>query len=290
MKWKSARYWPWLFFAAWLIWVAGVWGHGLYPNILGRNFDFERAGQFGDAFGPLSALMASLAAVGAWFALRQSREQAFEATFYSLLAHHNSIVASTAVQTRKKRPKDASGDTTQDESNLYEGREAFRRLLRLLRSTVAGVKKDDELERVLSGYSRFFNRYEDKLAHYFRTLYHIVLYVHRSRVIDKRLYIRILRAQLSNSEQILLLYNLVAGKGFWKFKGLAETYSLLHNVRFQEDSGLWEEAILKPLIKPSAFRETDAEKWPSAMEIMAETEGAARLAEDGSSAPSAVPS
>lgn len=256
---RRIKYWPWIFFGVWLLWVAGVWIHGLRPNLFGRDFDFERAGQFGEAFGPLSALMASLAAVGAWFALGQSREQAFEATFYSLLAHHNSIVASTIIQTTK-RSKEGAGQESPKESTVYVGREAYRRLLRLWRSTIAGMKRQDELEKVLEGYSRFFNRYEDKLAHYFRTLYHIVLFVHRSDILDKTLYIRILRAQMSNSEQTLLLYNVVAGKGFWKFRELAETYSLLHNIRFQEDSGLWEEAILKPLIWPNALRESEAEK------------------------------
>src|SRR4030095_2914210 len=164
-------YWPWFFFVAWLLWIAGVWFHGLFPNILGRQFDFERAGQFGDAFGPLSSLMAALAAVGAWFALRQSREQAFEATFYSLLAHHNSIVAGTDIQSSKRTTND-EGKTTSEKGTLYVGRDAYRRLLRSLRLTVAGMKERDELDRVREGYRRFFERNEDELAHYLRTLYH----------------------------------------------------------------------------------------------------------------------
>jgi hypothetical protein len=99
---RPARFWPWIFLAGWLLWVAGVWIHGVKPDLLGRAFDFEKAGQFGDAFGPLSALMSALAAVGAWFALKQSREQAFETTFYSLLEHHNSIVAATEFKTTKQ--------------------------------------------------------------------------------------------------------------------------------------------------------------------------------------------
>ncbi|MEO7189214.1 MAG: putative phage abortive infection protein [Sphingomicrobium sp.] len=234
--------------------------------MLGRSFDFEKAGQFGDSFGPLSALMAALAAVGAWFALQQSREHAFEATFYSLLEHHNSIVAAAGFKS-SKQTKNSDGKTIKEKGDTYEGREAYRRLLRSLRSTIASMKGEDDLEKVLKGYSRFFDRYEDKLAHYFRTLYHIVLYIHRSKVNDKQLYFRILRAQLSNSEQILLLYNAVAGKGFWKFKELVEIYSLLHNVRFKEVGSLWEASILKSHIGTKAFRENDAEKWPTAEDV-----------------------
>jgi hypothetical protein len=263
---KPAHYWPWIFFLAWLGWVAGVWLHGFYPNLLGHKFDFQQAGEFGDAFGPLSALMAALAAVGAWFALRQSREQAFEATFYSLLGHHNAIVAGTDIQAGK-RTKDEQGKAVFEKGTMYVGRDAYRRLLRTLRLTVAGMKTGDELNRVRDGYRRFFNKNEDELAHYLRTLYHMVLYVDKSPVEDKKLYMRIIRAQLSNSEQILLLYNVTVGKGFWKFKPLVEKYSLLHNVRFKDDAGLWEAATLKSLIASQAFREEDADKWPTREEI-----------------------
>jgi hypothetical protein len=269
VKRKPSQYWPWIFFLAWIAWLLGVWVHGFFPNLFGRHFDFQQAGEFGDAFGPLSALMAALAAVGAWFALRQAREQAFEATFYSLLEHHNSIVAGTDIQAGK-RTKDERGKFVFEKGTTYIGRDAYRRLLRTLRLTVAGMKAGDDLDRVREGYRRFFDKNEDELAHYLRTLYHIVLYVHKSSVDDKILYMRIIRAQLSNSEQILLLYNVTVGKGFWKFKALAEEYSLLHNVRFKEDAGLWEAATLKPLMDPKAFREQDADTWPTREEILPE--------------------
>ena len=250
----------------WLLWLVGIVLHGSGTNILSwlgiPSYSYEKAGQFGDSFGPLSALMAALAAVGAWFAFRQSQDQAFESTFYSLLAHHNSIVESTDIiqKTREKHDDGTSELTTGDN---FQGRDAFRRMLKLLRFTIAGMKDLDELDRISRGYRRFHDRYEDELAHYFRTIYHIVLFVNNSKIQNKDLYFRIIRAQLSNSEQVLLLYNITVGYGFWKFKKLVEDHSLLHNIHFSEKSGLWEERTLKPLLNEKAFRQADAEQWPS---------------------------
>lgn len=250
----------------WLLWLVGIVLHGNGTNVLSwlgiSSYSYEKAGQFGDSFGPLSALMAALAAVGVWFAFRQSQDQAFESTFYSLLAHHNSIVESTDI-VQKTKEKHEDGTSELKTGDNFQGRDAFRRMLRLLRSTVAGMKDIDELDRVSRGYRRFHDRYEDELAHYFRTIYHIVLFVEKSKIQNKDLYFRIIRAQLSNSEQVLLLYNVTVGYGFWKFRRIVEDRSLLHNIHFNEESGLWEERTLKPLLSGKAFRQADAEQWPS---------------------------
>ena len=234
--------------AIWVLWLVGVVLHGNGVNILtplGVSSSYKRAAEFGDAFGPLSSLMAALAAVGAWFAFKQSQEQAFESTFYSLLAHHNSIVASVDIL-QKKREKLPDESTELKTGDNYQGRDAFRRMLRLLRSTIAGMKNVDELARVSEGYKRFHERYEDELAHYFRTIYYIVLFIHRSKIKDKDLYIKILRAQLSNSEQILLLYNVSVGFGYWKFKELVENYS---RAVFDRSESAWDSLWSRFLIQ-----------------------------------------
>jgi hypothetical protein len=246
--------------------LVGVVLHGNGLDVLGflgiEHNSYEKAGQFGDSFGPLSSLMAALAAVGAWLAFQQSKEQAFETTFYSLLSHHNSIVNSIDIL-QQTRVKDDAGVSKLVTGDTFQGRDAFRRMLRILRSTVAGLKYEDELEKVSEGYRRFYFRYEDQLAHYFRTIYHIVSFVDSSNVRHKGLYIKILRAQLSNSEQILLLYNVTVGFGFGKFRFLAERHSLFHNMRLSGISGLWESKTLKPILDDLAFRQGDADPWPS---------------------------
>lgn len=65
----------------------------------------------------------------------------------------------------------------------------------------------DDLLRLLSNHKG----YASSLAHYFRHLFLIVKFVDRSSVVkdyeDKMRYLKILRAQLTNHEQIILFYN-----------------------------------------------------------------------------------
>lgn len=61
-----------IFFAIyWLAVLAG--GAGWNPS--GISWDFERSGQFGDSFGPLGAVMSSVAAISALLAYWAQREE-----------------------------------------------------------------------------------------------------------------------------------------------------------------------------------------------------------------------
>lgn len=267
----------WLFPAAiillWVFWVLGVLLHGNGGNIayeLGfEKYDYKAAGEFGDAFGALSSFMASLAAAGAWIAVNQTRKQAFESTFYSLLAHHNQIISTTDIQA-KRRVKEPNKKSKLVNTDKHVGRDAFNRLLRNLRLTVAGMRRSTEEERVLEGYKRFHNKYTNDLAHYFRTLYHIIKFIDDSSISNKSLYAKIVRAQLSDSEQTLLMYNCSVGKGRQKFKALVEKYSLLHNLSFHETEDHWENQVLRPSFKRTAFRDEDSEKWPTVKDLLSD--------------------
>ena len=127
-----------------LAWVAVIIGSGAGINLFGRvNWDFSNPGAFGDSFGPLSALMASIAAVSAIAAYRsqtsevtslQLRQAAddeassqermrslareeeldrrvqkttFEGTFFKLLDSFRSIVADIHIRTSHGATKSA---------------------------------------------------------------------------------------------------------------------------------------------------------------------------------------
>lgn len=78
--------------------------------------------------------------------------------------------------------------------------------------------------------SFFFPKYQEVLGHYFRHLYHIVLMVENAPdFIDKTSYIRIIRAQTSTFESLLLFYNGLTSRGE-KFKPLIEKYGILRGV------------------------------------------------------------
>jgi hypothetical protein len=85
----------------------------------------------------------------------------------------------------------------------------------------------------------YFNGHQSQLGHYFRHLRRIVTFVHRNSFLtpkQKRAYMRILRAQLSNHEQIILFFNSISDLGLkWELKNddgetLITTYNLLRNI------------------------------------------------------------
>lgn len=87
-----------------------------------------------------------------------------------------------------------------------------------------------------------FQGHESRLAHYYRHLFQTVKYVvetEKSGLIDydeSRQYLRILRAQLSNSEQLMLYYNYICDFGSeWDINGIRGNrfltdYRMIHNM------------------------------------------------------------
>ncbi|MFW2349898.1 putative phage abortive infection protein [Qipengyuania sp.] len=198
---------------------------GLGWNPLNTSWNFTNTGAFGDSFGPLSAGMASVAALSAIATYRaqstelertkkrdretdkQNARLAFERTFFQLLDHHRQNVSNIDL--------DGSGPQR-------TGQDAFRSMVYYLRNhTATGMR---------SAWGKTFSKYQNDLGHYFRFLYHFVRFIDRSGVQDAYFYIQILRATLSESELILLGANCAYGEGAEKFRDLVERYSLLHNL------------------------------------------------------------
>jgi len=87
-----------------------------------------------------------------------------------------------------------------------------------------------------------FNNHSSSLGHYYRHLFQTVKYVVSKDFLtyeEKRNYLRILRAQMSNPEQVLLFYNWLAGYGDkWECETnhFLTDYRMIHNV--------WQEMII----------------------------------------------
>jgi len=82
-----------------------------------------------------------------------------------------------------------------------------------------------------------FTGHENRLGHYYRHLYSTVKYVvnkEREGLIDykqSRDYLKILRSQMSNDEQLMLYYNYIIGFGKdWENDGYLTKYRMLHNL------------------------------------------------------------
>ncbi|EDP97841.1 putative phage abortive infection protein [Kordia algicida OT-1] len=81
-----------------------------------------------------------------------------------------------------------------------------------------------------------FSGHESRLGHYYRHLYSTVKYVvnQDGKLLtykEVRRYLKILRAQMSNDEQLMLYYNYIIGFGRdWEKNGFLTKYRMLHNL------------------------------------------------------------
>lgn len=153
--------------------------------------------------------------------------QTFENTFFGMLRVHSEIVAAVTAR---------SGNTPKS------GREAFGVLISNLGSASqehARTMKSKKTAVSVESYEAWYLTHEDAIGHYFRTLYNMMRYIHESAGEQRRMYARLVRAQLSSNELQLLLYNGLCRYGKDKFKPLMEEYALLKHLRESSDLESW---------------------------------------------------
>ncbi len=230
--------------------------------------DDTQRGTFGDMFGGVNALFSGLAFAGVIFTiflqkrelglqreeLKATREefvtqndtlskQRFENTFFQLLSLHHEIIDHMTIDNTQFEKREA----LRLANNIF-GRE-LQSVLVTIKVNAQGVRyrepviadtfrKQDELINL--AYSRFNEKYDVILSHYFRNLYHIFKFIHLSQQIserEKHFYSSIVRAQLSPDELLLIMYNsLIDGLGYPNFLYLIREYNILKNLNFDKVS------------------------------------------------------
>jgi hypothetical protein len=187
--------------------------------------------------------------------------QRFESSFFQLLTFHNEIVQAlwidykyvTKSETLKRKKVGGKEGEMEDyvkETKAGEEsdkREYFSTVYLMMQHNLKEINsKSTELSKemkaflsykesvAVENYSTVYNKEQASLGHYFRHLYHIVKYIHKSDLISdeqKKHYAALIRAQLSAYELVLLLYNcLVDDLGYPKFKYLVDKYDILQNL------------------------------------------------------------
>jgi hypothetical protein len=146
-------------------------------------------------------------------------QQSFESTFFSMFQSHVELRDSTI-----------SHDIVDNE---VRGPHAFRywreKLGRLYYAVIERKPDGTSLEWATLGYAQFYNEHQADLAHYFRSLYHIVKFVDASNITNKKRYTSFVRAHVSAYELPLLFYNGLSKRG-QKFKKLMEDYAILEHL------------------------------------------------------------
>lgn len=101
--------------------------------------------------------------------------------------------------------------------------------------SVCNNKGKDQKQILISAYLHTYQQFQGDLGHYFRNLYNLIKFVDQSDSTekDKYFYVKVIRAQLSSNELIMLFYNCLSSMGREKFYPLVEKYSLLKNMNFE---------------------------------------------------------
>lgn len=214
----------------------------------------EKLGQWGDFFGGvLNPLLTFLTFTGLLITivlqqteLREARtttdRQIFEATFFQMLTLHNTIVNSIRTENAKGaqlQGRDCFNFFYTQLSDIYKARKPRK-----------GAPYYGNTQATINQSFRVFWRVQQRnLGHYYRYLYNIIRFVNESSFREGP-YIRLIRAQLSDQELLMLFYNCLAPQGE-KFKQLAEQFALFDNMNPKQ---LLEGGHAK-LIAESAFGE-----------------------------------
>lgn len=147
------------------------------------------------------------------------RKQNFENTFFQMLEIHNQIVNAI--------------DLVSEQGRVTRGRDCFSvfytRFNKIYRENKEKANGKYTEESVLKlAYQLFWKEHQTELGHYFRYLYNVVRFIKESKQVDGP-YLRLIRAQLSDQELLLLFYNCVSDNG-GNFTPLVEEFALLDNI------------------------------------------------------------
>lgn len=248
-----------------IAWVGVVLISGWGANWTGIDWDFERTGQLGDSFGVLSATMAGLAAYFAFRTYQAARDErkglerrAAETSFLNLLERRSDVLE------RVRESRTYFGSIS-PKTKEYIGPAAIDLIARNIR---------EERKRGTGDFPVKFLRATvnvSGLPNLLRFTYHIVAFCQRQfseidhaepmvKVDPAYQYVRLLRAQLSDSELVIIALNCAYGAGYEKFKPLVERYAILHNMNSDDRVTF----ALSDLFAPSAFGLEEEDRVPTA--------------------------
>jgi hypothetical protein len=220
-----------------------------------KAFHLTEAGDFGDAFTAVGSLFSALAFAGLIVTILLQRQELslqrqdltltrdelagqkaqleaqnrtmskelFESSLFKLLDLNRACVASFVAM-------------FPDSLNVHTGLPAFRQgaihvteKMRFTSSPESSLETKSQL--VAMDYQRYCLAPASDFSHYFRNLYHVFSFIERSEQDreSKRMYARMVRAQLSNAELVLLFANAQtpAGRGFREFILRYELFKVL---------------------------------------------------------------
>jgi len=211
---------------------------------------FNNSKTFVDIFSALGALFTAFAFAGLIVTIVIQRQdindqnkvnniQNFENNFFRLLEQHHRIIDSFVIEPKPNKEGDSIPPYPESRDKITK-LEAFDFLAKDFKHRYEKVKeirfpvdKSFQTIFVYAFLHHTYGKYGYMLGHYFRNLYHIVKYIDTDKSLEsfelRYKYVKILRAQLSAPEILLIALNGLTyyGEGF---KPFIDKYRLLKNM------------------------------------------------------------
>lgn len=177
-----------------------------------------------------------------------SEKQRFENTFFSLLSLHHEIVNAIKHKDEKSQKEYDGRKYFFEAYGLFYEIYTYNRNIqnqpiyipeKELDETTFNYRKSKigttEESLLKFSYEIFYDDHQENIGHYFRNLYHLLRLINESCLvnIEKLSYSKILGAQLSSYELVLLFYNCWVGHGSEHFKPMIFKYGMLDNMNIE---------------------------------------------------------
>ncbi|KAJ9434487.1 putative phage abortive infection protein [Pantoea sp. YR343] len=214
--------------------VLGYAGVILYKTRPIDVYSMEKAGLFGDSFGVITCFFTALGFIGLLINLKEqranSKKQFFENNFFQMLNHLNEITKDIDYVLKEPGPVITS----------FYGKSAFSELAGHLRNNYEVTSRElffdpskDEMQKVEFCYEKFWGLFGSKLGHYYRWLYNMLTYIDLYGGDNKDFYVKLVTAQLSNQELLLIYYNACFSRGK-NFQNYIVKYQMMGNLESRE--------------------------------------------------------
>lgn len=206
----------------------GFYWYNFHTSELSK--DGAKWGTFGDYVGGVLGTLFNILGVILIFLTFKRQEdyshiERFETTFFNLLDNQREIVKSLSGFFREPN----GGKNVKVESYSYI--KAFSNEIAPKVNKVDNVGDYITCQKEISKeYVSVYKNSADQLGHYFRHLYHIVKYTDESDLDDKKKYIDIVQAQMSNNELYSVFYNSISDFGIRKLLPLLKKYQFFENI------------------------------------------------------------
>lgn len=160
--------------------------------------------------------------------------QTIENTFFQLLMLQTEIVKSVTLNVKAK-----GYNTSNDEAvPIITGRDCFVEYYKYFKNIytdhvdllgIASPNRQDMFDTIEESFEKFYGMFHSDLGHYLRNIYSIVEFIDTAKMDNKVFYKKLVVAQLSDHELLLLFYYCLS-KRSKDFKLLVEKYSLFINL------------------------------------------------------------